>query len=69
VHRIRADKVGTFNQHHVRRAGATIAYPLATADSAGDFADIEAYVVNTGNDLDLDLDPSGLDLSLDMDLD
>jgi hypothetical protein len=62
---ILADKVTTFNQHHVRRAGTTIAYPLATADSAGDFADIEAYAANTGDDLD----PTGLNLGLDMDLD
>ena len=46
---------------HVRRAGATTVYPFATADSARDFANIEAYVANTGDDLDLD--PTGLDLS------
>ncbi len=63
---ILAEKVGIFNQHHVQRTGIAIIYPSVTADSAGNFADIEEYVANAENDLGLN--SMGLELSLDTDL-
>ena len=48
-----ADKISMFNQHHVWQTDIIIVYSLATADSARNFADIEKYVINAENDLDL----------------
>ena len=63
---ILVDKISMFNQHHVWRASTTIVYPLATADSARNFANIEKYVTNAGNDLDLNFIRLVLSLNIDL---
>ena len=61
-----ADKISMFNQHHVQQTDVTVVYSFATTDSAESFTDIEKYVVNAENNLDLN--SIELDLSLNMNL-
>ena len=61
-----ADKISTFNQHHVQQTDTTIVYLLVTADSARNFADIKKYVTNAENNLDLNFMRLVLSLNIDL---